>query len=489
MKPLKPITSTLLIACLLAPLGAYATNGMNLEAYGPIAMGAGGTSMAYDNGTAAVINNPATLGLMEDGTRRMDVALGLLGPDIDSSAAGMTATSSADAFYMPAIGWATHQGQYTYGFGVFGQGGMGTEYGSSSWMADPSMGVNTALTQGLVNRSEVSFGRLMFPLTYQANDKLIIGGTIDFVWAGMDLKMAMSEGQFVDMADVSKQTIGTASGSLVSSFGGMYIPFGGATIATLHHAYFDFSNSSDFTGEADGTGYAGKLGLVYQLDPKTAIGFTYHSKTDVDDLKTGNATLSMDVNADFGSGFQDYDIPVTGTMTIRDFQWPEIYALGIAYQASDKLLITADAKHIGWSDVMATFKMQFVADSTQANPLAGGFASQVLNAQLFQYWDDQTVLQAGLAYDYNDRIVLRGGFNIADNPIPNQYINALFPATIEEHYMAGIGYALEDNNEINFALSYAPDVTVTNPGNGSTIPPVTTSHSQLSWQLMYSHEY
>ena len=40
----------------LAPFSALATNGMNLEGYGPIALGMGGTSFAFDNGTAAVIN-------------------------------------------------------------------------------------------------------------------------------------------------------------------------------------------------------------------------------------------------------------------------------------------------------------------------------------------------------------------------------------------------------------------------------------------------
>ena len=57
---------------------AYATNGMNLEGYGPIATGMGGASMAYDNGNAAVMNNPATLGLRGQGSR-LDVALGMLG--------------------------------------------------------------------------------------------------------------------------------------------------------------------------------------------------------------------------------------------------------------------------------------------------------------------------------------------------------------------------------------------------------------------------
>ncbi|NIQ10933.1 MAG: hypothetical protein GWO23_15260, partial [Gammaproteobacteria bacterium] len=62
-------------------MAAHATNGMNLEGYGPIATGMGGASMAYDNGTAAMMNNPATLGLMDDGSR-LDVALGNLSPDI-----------------------------------------------------------------------------------------------------------------------------------------------------------------------------------------------------------------------------------------------------------------------------------------------------------------------------------------------------------------------------------------------------------------------
>ncbi len=77
------------IAALLAAAGpmvvaapAFATNGMNMEGYGPIATGMGGASMAYDNGTAGLINNPATLGLMKSGTTRLDVAIGGLHPDV-----------------------------------------------------------------------------------------------------------------------------------------------------------------------------------------------------------------------------------------------------------------------------------------------------------------------------------------------------------------------------------------------------------------------
>ena len=152
-----------LVLLVLVP-AAFATNGMNLEGYGPVANGMGGASMAFDNGSAALMNNPATLSLMPEGWR-LDLALGMLGPDVKAILAmpGMesTANSSADAFFMPAVGLVRKQCRLVYGFGVFGQGGMGTEYSKTSWLADPSMGTNTALAEGLVNRSEVSLRPLL----------------------------------------------------------------------------------------------------------------------------------------------------------------------------------------------------------------------------------------------------------------------------------------------------------------------------------------
>ena len=73
------------IVSIVASTTAYATNGMNMEGYGPIATGMGGASMAYDNGTAALMNNPATLGLMPQGNR-LDVAVGFLGPNVKATA-------------------------------------------------------------------------------------------------------------------------------------------------------------------------------------------------------------------------------------------------------------------------------------------------------------------------------------------------------------------------------------------------------------------
>ncbi|HTY04146.1 MAG TPA: aromatic hydrocarbon degradation protein, partial [Rhodocyclaceae bacterium] len=63
---LKKIAALLSAAGIVSP--AFATNGMDLEGYGAVATAMGGASMAYDNGAGAMMNNPATLGLMGQGS-------------------------------------------------------------------------------------------------------------------------------------------------------------------------------------------------------------------------------------------------------------------------------------------------------------------------------------------------------------------------------------------------------------------------------------
>ncbi|MDH5300923.1 MAG: outer membrane protein transport protein [Gammaproteobacteria bacterium] len=496
MKRLNQKTALAAAMAMVFSAPALATNGMNMEGYGPIATSMGGASMAYDNGTAAVMNNPATLSMMNS-EHRFDVAVGVLGPRVDATvdagAMTMTSDSTGRSYMMPAMGWAKKSGTLIYGVGVFAQGGMGTEFGSNSWMADPSMGTNTALTAGLVNRSEVSVGRAILPLSFSVNDSLSVAATLDYVWAGMDLQMAMSEAQFQDLANPAAQNIGEASGTLVQGFGLMYEPFGGTGVQKLHHAYFDFSNDDKYSGKAQATGYGGKIGLAYKINRKLNVGATYHAKTSLSDMTTSDAVMSMGVLADTGvmsggapSGtYVDMNIPVSGKITVKNFQWPATYAFGAAYQASDKLMVVADVKQIAWSDVMKDFSMSFEADNVAAN---GGFAGAKMDMALYQNWDDQTVISLGGAYQVKNDLVLRAGYNHANNPVPEKYLNALFPAIVESHLTLGLGMG-SGAQQVDLSFTKALNVESTNPGNGSTIPAVTSSHSQFSWQLMYSYRY
>ena len=463
-----------------------ATNGMNLEGYGPVATAMGGASMAYDNGTAAMMNNPATIGLMNE-AHRADVSIGKLGPDVTATheTFNMSADSSATSFIMPALGWVMKNGKMTYGFGVFSQGGMGTEFGSNSWMSNPGQ---QATSPKLVNRSEVGVGRALIPFTYQVTEQLVVGGSADFVWAGMDLKMGMNEAQFGDLANPASQKQGMASGSLVDGFNALYEKGSGTGISQLNYAHFNFSNSSDFTGEASGKGFAGKIGLTFKVNDMVSIGATYHSKTSLSDLETSNATMTMGVNADTGimsggaasSTYVDMDVPVSGKISVNNFQWPSTMGLGIVVKPMKRIMLVADVKQIGWADVMKTFDMTFTADNVATN---GSFAGAVMDMKLFQNWEDQTVYSVGGAIAVTDELTLRGGANRGKNPVPAAYLNALFPAIVQNHITAGLGYKMKGGSSVDVSMTKALEAKVTSDGS------VTSTHEQLNWQLMYSYVY
>jgi long-chain fatty acid transport protein len=70
---------------------------------------------------------------------------------------------------------------------------------------------------------------------------------------------------------------------------------------------------------------------------------------------------------------------VPGKITVVDFQWPETYGFGIAYQATPEVDGGVDVKHIGWSDVMKNFTMTYAA-----------MGDAVTFWTMPQNWDDQT---------------------------------------------------------------------------------------------------
>lgn len=464
LRPLPVLAAGLAAALLSSPLSA--TNGMNMEGYGPVATAMGGASLAYDNGTAAVINNPATLGLMAE-RARLDVALGLLGPDITATnPLGTAADSSATAFYMPAFGYARRAGDFTYGLGVFGQGGMGCEYDRNSWRG---------LGFGLENRTEVSVGRAIIPVAWKVNERLHLAATADFMWAGMDLRMAMSGAQFFDLVMPSSQQFGRASGTIIQSFGGMLAMLPPGT--NVDYAYFDFSNGNDFTGAAKGYGYAGKLGLVYQASDRLTLGLTYHTRSALGDLKASGARLAFQLNI---PGMGAMPQALTGELKVNDFEWPAMLGAGLAYRPNDRWLLVADVREVFWQDVMSQFSMTFTAAGTAAN---GNFAGQNMNAVLFQDWDNQFILQLGAAYAASDRLTLRFGGNFSSDPIPDRFLNCLFPATIERHLTAGFGWKFDERSSLDVSFTRGFEVTKTN-GYGIKI-----SHAQTNLQVMYGYRF
>jgi long-chain fatty acid transport protein len=490
------------VAAALAPITSYATIGMNLEGYGPISTAMGGAALAYDNGLAAVMSNPATLGLMDEG-RRLDVALGNMRPTVKAKMGSTTWESTDGSFLMPALGYAEKRGNMTWGVAGMAQGGMGADYsalspgGAASMQHTSNMAdafnvtsVNKAYATGeaakLQERSELSVGRILFPFAWRIDNQLTIGGSIDYVWASLDLKMAMPGNQMQTMMGNN-----LIRGSMVNAMMGMMDMTGGSDntkpLKALNYGYFDFSDDKDYTGSALGAGFAAKIGMTFRVDNKLTIGATYHSQTAMSDLESDTAKVTMMVVANMGSGNQAVPMDLYGTLKVKDFQWPSTFGIGLSYQHDERLQLVADLKLVGWAAVMKQFDMSFTASSDARNNLMNGamdMRGQTLDATLPQEWDDQVVVSLGGAYKLNETTMLRAGFTRAKTPTQESTINHLFPAVTQSHYTFGAGFALANNDSIDVSLAIAPEVQQTHKSSG-----MTSSMSQTNLQVMYSKSF
>jgi len=368
------------------------------------------------------------------------------------------------------------------------QGGMGTEYSDGAFwgtLAPSGAGV-TDMAAGAARRnlSEVGVGRVLFPLAYEVSDTLTLGGSVDYLWAGMDIQWLVDGAHFADMM-AGTRAFGSVAGSMVTTMQGMMAPAG---IRAVGWGYFDFNKDGQFYQKASGTGWAGNLGFTWKATPRLTLGGVYHAKTNISDLQTGSGGATVAFNVDFAGA--SMTIPVSGKVTVKNFQWPETIAFGFAYQADERWLLAADYKRINWAETMRQFRMTFDAATVQANAMAGGFAGTQLNMNYEQRWNDQNVIMLGAAYKLSDATTVRAGVNLANNPVPDKYMSPLFPAIVTNHLTFGIDHALDKASFVHATLSHAPRVGVTNGwasiGAGSN---QSVSHGQTNWQLSYGYRF
>lgn len=440
-------------------IAAHATNGMNMDAWGAKAGGMGGASFAYDSGNSAVMNNPATLGLRRHEQAEVGLGLTLLLPDVAARhpLAGRE-DSRGDLYAMPTLSWMRRQGDFVYGAALLAQGGMGAEFGRR---APPFAGGRAsdgapAPLSGEEIRSEVGVGRLMFPLAWRATPALTLAGQLDFVWATMDVRMDV-DGNTLAMMMAGTPGVGSAGGSLL----GMLPP------GVIDYARFDFSDDKTFSGAARGTGWAGKLGLHYRLSDTLALGATWHSRTAIADLRARRATLQL------GMAGAPAPLALRGMIRVDDFQWPETWGLGLAWQATPRLMLAADVKRIRWADSMKDFALRFEADN-------GGVITSVME----QNWRDHIVYMLGGEYLLTPQLALRAGVNYAKNPVPDATLNPLFPATVTHHWTLGLGWRLDANSHLAASLAVSPRAADTNPASG-----ITATHRQATLRVNYNYSY
>lgn len=211
-------------------------------------------------------------------------------------------------------------------------------------------------------------------------------------------------------------------------------------------------------GGSSGFAFGLQPGIIYKPTDNLSLGLTY-----VSPQKINHKNVS-----DFDGNGTDDDL---------ELESPQQLGFGIAYDFFDTgLLLEANAKWINWS-----------------------------NAEGYQDfdWKDQWVLAIGAQYKATDKLVLRAGYNYGENPVkehnnfngltqttvqgktlPSTYYYETFriigfPAIVEHHVTAGIGYKFSDAFSLDLGFMYAFENSITENGT-DPFGTATTIESKLS---------
>lgn len=437
---------------------AHATDVFRLEGYGAISRSMGGTAVAHDVGPAGMMTNPATLSLMSNGDQAM-IGLDLITTDITvknkttgESVSSDTHSNNRGPYMAPEAAFTKRSGAWSFGVGAFAQGGLGTEYGNSSFLSRATGGLAT----GLENSSRLLVLNIPFAASFQVTDKLTIGGSLDAMWQGLNLDLLLG-------ADQVGSLIGTgrANGTLVGALGGL---------PDIRGAHFSLTKNQFLGSGVDAWGYGGKLGMLYRATPETILGASYTIKSQMNDME-GQATLTA-IDGIAGQ------IAFGGKIKIQDFQMPAHLDLGFSHRLTPQWTVATDVSRVFWKDVMKDIKVAFVAD-------AGGD----INILLPQDYKDQTILSLGTAYEINDSLTVRGGLRFASQALSSSTLFAVIPATPKTHLSAGLTYAFSKQSKLDFAYSHAFKETMENTSLPNTSAPIEVKHAQNNATLNFRYSF
>jgi long-chain fatty acid transport protein len=386
---------------------AFATNGYFSHGYGMKAKGMGGAATATAADTFGGAVNPAKNIFVGN---KMELGVEFFTPIRESTRTGSAGVagdtngpfdasveSDKKYFLIPEFGYnKIINPNLALGVTVYGNGGMNTHY-EGGQISAPFCG---------------AFGNT-------GDGNLLCGSGR----MGVDL-MQLVIAPVVSYKVAAGHAIGISPLLGVQTFEAKGIqPFAGFSTSPAN-----ISNNDKDTS----TGMGVRVGYMGQLAPSVVVGAAYSSKL--------NFSKMDDYSGLFANG--------------GDFDIPENYNLGIAFQVNPKTTVAVDLQRINYSKVGSV--------SNSSSNLGGcmfGDMSMCLggsNGAGFG-WRDVNVFKLGVEHAYSDKLVVRAGYNHGTNPIRSADVtfNMLAPGVIEDHLSLGFTYAASNGGEWTMAYTHA----------------------------------
>ncbi|RTZ63702.1 MAG: hydrocarbon degradation protein [Aquificaceae bacterium] len=275
-------------------------------------------------------------------------------------------------------------------------------------------------------------------LSWKVNDKLSLGAGVSAQYVEVSLASA------VDSAGACRK-VGVAVATKTNSTS--LIDYCNKTYPKAAQV----ENDTQAVIEGDGIGYGFNVGLLYQPSDVTRIGLSYRSK--ISHSLTGKA--KFDVNAGL--------LPVIAQTGINNFtnrdikaslDLPDSLSLSLAHKFNSRLELLGDITWTGWS----SFNELLITEKATGKEVS----------RVPEKWQDVTRISLGANYQYNDKLTLRTGIALDEEPIPSaRYRTPRIPGNDRKWLSVGAGYKLNKKMSLDVGYShlFMDETAIDNPGD------------------------
>ncbi|AOE84379.1 OmpP1/FadL family transporter [Pseudomonas sp. TCU-HL1] len=223
--------------------------------------------------------------------------------------------------------------------------------------------------------------------------------------------------------------------------------------------------------KGDDTALGFNAGVLFELDPRTRFGLTYHSK--VDYKLRGDTTVSGS-GAVLGSSAGKYDASL-------ELETPESVDFSVTHDLNDTWTLYAGSTWTRWSR-LEEIKVENTGVRGLLAPALGTITEE-------QDWRDTWSYAVGAAYKLNPQWTLRAGLAYDQSPARNEFRSPRIPTDDRKILSLGAAWSPNDDMTIDVAYSYLKeedaDIDQVNASKGAYRSTFKNSAHGLGAQLTY----
>ncbi len=218
--------------------------------------------------------------------------------------------------------------------------------------------------------------------------------------------------------------------------------------------------------DADGWGYGGIVGALFEFNKDNRIGISYRKSPDI---KVSGQLEKLDAGTLQQKVFNELEIPL-----------PNIFQIGGFHQLTDKFAVHYTAQLSTWNK----FKQITLED--------GELAGKPINDEALKeyHWKDSWLYSVGGTYNLDSQWTLRAGV-LFDNQVVNKLTSISIPDSDRTWYSGGATFKLDNHNSVDLGVAFVrgkkTKVDETSSLTGNTV--AHTLGNAIYYSMQYNYQF